>query len=374
MRRQDTAATLGLALAGDPGTGPARIARVLRAARRGGRIDEVIRGELSLTSGVWLLARLLGAGLADLGADGRLAPRDPADPGQCPHTGGLIDARAADPLIDWSVLESLRERRGFVADSAYFQAGDTLASLRRRMALMDAHDDLDGRTVLQLGDDNMFGVALGLVPGVRHVHVADIDVRLLADIDAAAASLGLPVTTHEVDVLRSTVPVDDAGTFFVSNLKDAAGLLACTAVAVAATDAPGAVGYVSFAVDAYRAGYDDRRVMHAVLQMFGKLDCVPTDIVPCDEPALDDAQLADLAAVVREAARDDLSPAQVGERLRELGREPRWLVQTFRHGFPDVSILRPALLARVVTGEDAKARAARLLRLLHRRDALTRKA
>ncbi|HEX4788905.1 MAG TPA: bis-aminopropyl spermidine synthase family protein [Actinospica sp.] len=373
MRRQDTAATLSLALAGDPGAGPARIARVLRRARRGGRIDDVIRGELSLTSGIWLLARLLGSGLADVAANGRLVPRDPVDPGEYPDVGALIDARAADALIDWSMLESLRERRGFVADSAYFQAGDTLTSLRRRMALMDAHDDLDGRTILQLGDDNMFGVALGLVPGVRHVHVADIDVRLLADIDAAA-SLGLPVTTHEVDVLRSVVPVDDVDTFFVSNLKDAAGLLACVAVAVAATDAPGAAGYVSFAVDAYRAGYDDRQVMHAVLQMFAKLDCVPTDIVPCDEPALDDAQLADLAAVVREAAQADLSPARVGERLRELGREPRWLVQTYRHGFPDVSILRPALLARVVTGGDGKARAARLLRMLHRRDALTRRA
>lgn len=364
------AGALSRALPQDPAASPARVGRVLRRARRGGRIDDVIRGELTLTSSVWLLGVLVRRGLAELSVNGALVPLEWPARGRGTHDDALLDTGAAEDLIDWPLMESIHARRRFTPDLAYFQAGDTFVSLRRRMALMAAHDDLDGRVVLQLGDDNMFGVALGLVPGIGHVHVADIDTRLLGAIDAEARSLRLPITTHEVDVLRSRVPVEAVDTFFVSNLKDAGGLMACTAVAVAAAGGAGRAGYVSFAPDAYRAGFDDRRVLHSVSQLFGKLDCVLTDLVPCDEPMLDAPLLSDLAALVRHTAVAGLTPAGVGRLLGELGARPRWRVHTYRHDFPDVSVLRPAMLARVLTGEDSVMRAQRLLRMVHRSAAL----
>ena len=78
----------------------------------------------------------------------------------------------------------------------------------------------------------------------------------------------------------------------------------------------------------------------------------------------------DLAALVRHTAVAGLTPAGVGRLLGELGARPRWRVHTYRHDFPDVSVLRPAMLARVLTGEDSVMRAQRLLRMVHRSAAL----
>jgi Branched-chain polyamine synthase A C-terminal domain len=341
------------------------VERLIRRACRGGRLDDIIRSDLTLTSGIWLLGKLCEAGVVRVDHSGTVYPACAEPTGAATADGALVDAGLGGGLIDWQVMEGVLKRRPYPPSNEFFQSYDTCASLRRRLAIMDQHDDLAGRTVLQLGDDNMFSVALGLVPGMGHVHVADIDPRMLAAIADEAHALGLRLTMHRVDVLRQQVPVQGVDTFMVSNLKDAGGLALCAAAAVATTAGAGAVGYLSFALDVYRPGFTDRQVFRSVAKMLERLDCVLTALVACDEPELDDDQLADLAVVVSTVARGRADVSQVAALLEDLRHQSGWKVLALRHGYPDVS-LRPAMLARVVTGADSVRQARRVLRFLQR--------
>lgn len=84
----------------------------------------------------------------------------------------------------------------------------TAETALRRALFLSTRFDLRDRTVLCVGDHDLTSIALTLVcPGVR-AEVVDIDERVLAHIDALAASLGLAVRTHAADLrlgLPSTV-------------------------------------------------------------------------------------------------------------------------------------------------------------------------
>ncbi|WP_017575502.1 bis-aminopropyl spermidine synthase family protein [Nocardiopsis kunsanensis] len=81
----------------------------------------------------------------------------------------------------------------------------TAETALRRALFLATRFDLDGRTLLCVGDHDLTSVALTLVvPGARAV-VVDLDERVLAHIDASADRLGLNITTHSAD-LRLGLP------------------------------------------------------------------------------------------------------------------------------------------------------------------------
>ncbi|MBK3631382.1 bis-aminopropyl spermidine synthase family protein [Streptomyces sp. MBT97] len=354
----------------DPRATVRAVAQVVRRARGGGRLDDIVRGPMTVNSGLWVLSRLHRDGTAPIDPVGtvrRLAgtPSTRDDDG----APGLVDLTLADGLVDWDVLSEVLARRTYAPDPELHQSFDTFASLRRRLAVMDYYDDLHGRTVLQLGDDEMFGVAIGLADGVRHVHVADTDERVLRSIGDEADRLALPLTTHAVDVRHARPELTDVDTFFVSGLKDPGGLFLFVATALSTVPGAGAVGYVSFDLDVYRAdgapGQDEEPAQREILRMFDRLDCTVTALLPGDDGLLDDSVLADLGAATREAARRAASPTELGAWLRSLlARRPAGAdLLRYQPGFPHAQ-LRPISLARVETGPASRRLASRYLRFL----------
>jgi hypothetical protein len=341
------------------------VQRFITRTLAGGRLDDVVRGELTLPSALWLLAVLCREGMVrvDPTGDVRPAARESASP--TPSDGGLVDPRLAADTIEWTVMDRVLSRRPYDASAEFFQSFQTPASLRRRLAVMEHYGDLAGQTILQLGDDEMFSVALALAEGVTHVHVADADPRVLTAIAAEAEALGLPLSTHEVDVLRERVPVAGIDTFFVSCLKDAGGLTACMAAAVATTAGPGTSGYVAFDLDVYKLGLTDRQVFQHLGRTLDGLECVVTTLLPCDDYLLDDARLADLGQLVVAAAASGATPEDVAERLRHLAGQTKWRPLTLRNGYPEVRF-RSGMLARIETGAKSVQLAQRTLRFLQR--------
>ncbi|MEV1156007.1 bis-aminopropyl spermidine synthase family protein [Micromonospora chokoriensis] len=315
-----------------------------------------------MTTGLWVVAALVAEGTVTVTDDGTVTAVVPTRP-SCPPGEALIDARLGDGLADWAAMASILADRPYEPSAEFYQSFDTFDTLKRRLALLDRHNDLHGRSLLQLGDDEMFSVALAMSPGVGHVHVADADPRVLKAIDEEASARGLPVTVYQVDVLRDRLPVTAVDTFFVSGLKDAGGLLLFITSALAATSETGATGYISYDTDVYRAGATDAEVHREVWQALDRLGCTVTALLPCDELMLATDFRADLAAITREAAGRGLSPAELSESLRHLADSPRADLFTAKPGFPDIA-LRPATLARVETGPQSARLARRQLRFL----------
>lgn len=353
----------------DPRATVRAVAQVVRRARGGGRLDDLVRGPMTVNSGLWVLSRLCRDGAARVDPDGTVRPTTGTPTARDDGAPGLVDLTLADGLVDWDVLAEVLTRRTYAPDPELHQSFDTFASLRRRLAVMDYYDDLDGRTVLQLGDDEMFGVAIGLVDGVRHVHVADTDERVLRSIGDEADRLALALTTHVVDVRRDRPELPGVDTFFVSGLKDPGGLFLFVATAVSTVSGAGAVGYVSFDLDVYRAGggsgQGGERAQREVLRMFDRLDCTVTALLPGDDGLLEDSVLADLGEATLGAARHAASPTELGAQLRRL--LARWPAGAdlllYQPGFPHAQ-LRPISLARVETGPASRRLASRYLGFL----------
>ncbi|MEU9313228.1 bis-aminopropyl spermidine synthase family protein [Streptomyces sp. NPDC048256] len=345
------------------------MAQVVQRAWGGGRLDDIVRGSMTVNSGLWVLSRLCRDGAARVDFDGTVRRTAGSPAARDDGAPGLVDLTLADGLVDWDVLAEVLARRTYAPDPELHQSFDTFASLRRRLAVMDYYDDLDGRTVLQLGDDEMFGVAIGLADGVRHVHVADTDERVLRSIGDEADRLALGLTTHVVDVRRDRPELPDVDTFFVSGLKDPGGLFLFVATAVSTVSGAGAVGYVSFDLDVYRAGggsgQGEEPAQREVLRMFDRLDCTVTALLPGDDGLLEDSVLADLGEAARGAARHDASPTELGAQLRTLiAQRPAGAdLLLYQPGFPHAQ-LRPISLARIETGPASRRLASRYLGFL----------
>ncbi|RKS09778.1 uncharacterized protein DUF43 [Nocardiopsis sp. Huas11] len=87
----------------------------------------------------------------------------------------------------------------------------TAETALRRALFLTTRFDLRDRTVLCVGDHDLTSVALALVSPSTRTEVVDVDERVLAHIDALAASLGLSVRTHAAD-LRLGLPSTVRGT------------------------------------------------------------------------------------------------------------------------------------------------------------------
>ncbi len=94
----------------------------------------------------------------------------------------------------------------------YDQGYMTMNSVFRRASLIARMGDAHGKRITILGDDDLLSVAIALTTEPRHVTVFEIDKRLVAFINEAAADLGLPITAGARD-LRDPLPADYKGRF-----------------------------------------------------------------------------------------------------------------------------------------------------------------
>ncbi len=80
--------------------------------------------------------------------------------------------------------------------AAYDQGYQTIESVMRRVALMVAQGDVEGKDIVVLGDDDLASLALALTGLPRSVVVIEIDPRLCAFIEQAARRAGLNITVY----------------------------------------------------------------------------------------------------------------------------------------------------------------------------------
>jgi branched-chain polyamine synthase A-like protein len=330
---------------------------VVERFRRGDRLDDVLRSATTIATGMWQVIEYLrslddasflpGAELAD-------RPRAVG--------ASLVDLALADGLLDWSAMRQVIGARGYAPELRYFQSFDTFDTLRRRAAIMHAYGDLAGRSILVLGDDELFGVALALSDGVRRTDVLDVDGRIVDRQNAESERRNLRLTAHRIDVLRDELPTVMADVFFVSGLKDAGGLRAFAGAGVLGTG-PGAVGYVSADLDVLDSDASPAANLRVLLGMFENLDCEVTALLPCDELALSDQLIERMQTIMQRCAHSRASFQSLSDSLAALAEDTSLDLVTRKRGFPHIP-LDPALLARVVVGAGSMRRAQRDRRML----------
>ncbi|MDW8064021.1 MAG: adenosylmethionine decarboxylase [Anaerolineae bacterium] len=104
--------------------------------------------------------------------------------------------------IDLSFFQEVTQRYEELARgrpeplAAYDQGYQTIDSVMRRVALMVAQGDVEGKDVVVLGDDDLASLALALTGLPRSVVVIEIDQRLCAFIEQAARRAGLNITVY----------------------------------------------------------------------------------------------------------------------------------------------------------------------------------
>ncbi len=94
----------------------------------------------------------------------------------------------------------------------YDQGYMTMNSVFRRVSLVARMGDAHGKRIAVLGDDDLLSIAIALTTEPEHVTVLEIDERLVAFINGAAADLGLPITADKWD-LRDPIPARYKGRF-----------------------------------------------------------------------------------------------------------------------------------------------------------------
>jgi S-adenosylmethionine decarboxylase proenzyme len=123
----------------------------------------------------------------------------------CPHCAGSgydLD-RFARARAEF--LPLLQERPPAV--SSYDQGALTADSVFRRLAMMYAHGDVAGNSILVLGDDDLMSIALALTGLPREIVVLEIDPRLCEFVARTAREKNLPIRVIEHDA-RDRLPAD----------------------------------------------------------------------------------------------------------------------------------------------------------------------
>jgi hypothetical protein len=330
---------------------------VVEQFRRGDRLDDALRSASTIAAGMWQITEYLRV------ADGP-ASLPTAGSSDRPRAVGaaLVDLALAHDLLDWSTMRRILDARGYEPELRYFQSFDTFDTLRRRAAIMHAYGDLAGRSILMLGDDELFGVALALTDLVQKTDVIDVDGRIVDRQNAESKLRDLRLTAHRVDVLRDELPLVPADVFFVSGLKDAGGLRAFVDAGVLSTG-PGAVGYVSADLDVLDPDASRAGNLRMLLGMFEQLDCEVTAVLPCDELTLSDQLVDRMHSIAQSCAHSDASFQNLVDSLTALAGDPSLDLVIRKRGFPHIP-LDPALLVRIVVGAGSVRRARRERRVL----------
>ena len=176
----------------DPGSGDTTASESDRARgqsvlltryARGDRLDEVLRGPLTVAEGLWGIAEHLRGREREQPAP-RVTPSFQPAGAAADHRGhleaSLSDLRPVASLLDWKTMGNIIAARGFEPDLQHFQSFDTFDTLKRRLAILHAYNDLEGRSLVLLGDDELFGLTLALTDLVTATTMIDIDARIVA--------------------------------------------------------------------------------------------------------------------------------------------------------------------------------------------------
>ncbi len=145
-----------------------------------------------------------------------------------------------------------------------------------RVALMHHYGDLDGKSFILIGDDDLLSIALALTRLPSRIVVLDIDKRLGNFLKAVNQDYGLDIEFIEYNV-ADPLPADIRGFFDVFSsepLETFSGLRAFIVRGVSALKENG-VGY--FGLTRYEASL---KKWLAIQKLLARMNCVVTDLIP----------------------------------------------------------------------------------------------
>jgi predicted methyltransferase len=159
--------------------------------------------------------------------------------------------------------------------SEFFQGYMLQQDVIARVAFMHYYNDLEGKNIVLIGDDDLLSVALALTNLPSRITVLDIDKRLGDFLNTLNKTHGLNIEFVEYDV-ADTLPPELKGKFDVFSsepLETLSGLKAFIIRGVSCLKENG-VGY--FGLTRYEASYKKWLVIQKLLV---NMNCVVTDII-----------------------------------------------------------------------------------------------
>lgn len=117
----------------------------------------------------------------------------------CKGKGLIVEGIFRDALRRFASLVAGRP----VPDFNYNQGLISFSDLALKASFMYERGDLEDRTILLIGDDDLFSLYLGLLGMAQRIYVVDIDERILRFIEEKAGELGLNIETMKFDLGRS---------------------------------------------------------------------------------------------------------------------------------------------------------------------------
>lgn len=123
-------------------------------------------------------------------------------------------------IFEESLYQSSLELLGKYSDlrpfpnRKYDQFTATMETTARRASLLAFFEDLSGKRLLFLGDDDFTSVAVANIQKASEIAVLDIDERILKSIDAISEKEGLKIHAEKYDA-RKTLPISRVGKFDV---------------------------------------------------------------------------------------------------------------------------------------------------------------
>lgn len=194
----------------------------------------------------------------------------------------LEDAEYSTENIE--LAKQIIEKRDFDPSLEYYQSYNTFDSLKRRFKVMGHNNDIEGKSVIFLGDDELYSVFYALNANAKEIAVVDIDDRILNYIEELNKEYGLEIKTYKVNLLEG-IPKElynRFDVFFVSGLKDLGGLMVFITTGLVSLKEEGKKSgyfvYYEYENDKLKVPYE-----HQLQQRLIEMNCYIDTMIPCDE-------------------------------------------------------------------------------------------
>lgn len=192
----------------------------------------------------------------------------------CPLCGGrriIPEAKFKEILEEFKQITRKRPKPSIDYFQGYMFENDVVA----RAALMHHYGDLNGKSIVLIGDDDLLSVALALTRLPSRITVLDIDKRLGEFIESINKEYGFNIEYVEYNVANPLPQglLESFDVFSSEPLESASGLKAFVLRGVACLRENG-VGY--FGLTLYEASL---KKWLAVQRLLSRMNCVVTDVI-----------------------------------------------------------------------------------------------
>ncbi|MCI8610476.1 MAG: bis-aminopropyl spermidine synthase family protein [Dorea sp.] len=218
------------------------------------------------------------------------------------YTNQLIYTKLDNEKLE--LARTIIEQRNYVASSEFYQSFNTFESLKLRYALMLQNNDLNNKSVIFLGDDELFSVLYALNSNAKRIVVIDIDDRILSYIQKVSKEYNLKIEVYKHNIFEKLPHelVNQFDIFFASGLKDYGGLLTFLLTGIISLkDDLNSSGYITY----YEYNDNDSSttqspLIYRFLNEVRDMNFYPQYILPCDEMEIPDCVINNAAKIILE--------------------------------------------------------------------------